>query len=61
MTDGATRIWDLATGKTTVGAKAGSYPQRSAIISPDNLRLAIASGGASVEGRNIEESCISMT
>jgi hypothetical protein len=52
--DGEIKIWDLGSGKTITGAKIGPYPQRSAIISPDNSRLAVEWGGGNVEGRDVD-------
>ncbi len=43
------KIWDLKTGKIIEGDKNGPYPHRSVIVSPDNRRLAIMSGGAYVD------------
>ena len=40
------KIWDIETGKLTTGAKNGPYPQKAAIVSPDNRRLAVQWGGA---------------
>ena len=42
----AIKILDLQSGKTTTGAKTGPYPKRTAIVSPDNSRLAVEWGGA---------------
>ena len=39
-------IWDVESGKKTIGAKVGPYPKQVAIISPDNGRLAVEWGGA---------------
>jgi WD40 repeat protein len=44
--ESAIKIWDVKSGKMTTGAKNGPYPQKTAIISPDNNRLAIEWGGA---------------
>ncbi|MBC7815754.1 MAG: hypothetical protein IAG10_02520, partial [Planctomycetaceae bacterium] len=40
------KIWDIETGKLTTGAKNGPYPQKAAIVSPDNRRLVVEWGGA---------------
>jgi len=47
--DGPIRIWSDKPETMITGAKGGTYPQRIAIISPDNSRLALAWGGAQVE------------
>jgi WD40 repeat protein len=52
--DGAIKICDIESGITITGAKGGPYPQRIAIISPDNSRLAVVSGGVHVEKREVE-------
>ncbi len=44
-TDGAIKIWDFESGTAITGARGGKYHQRSAIVSPDNSRLAITGGG----------------
>ena len=48
-TDGPIGIWSDKSETMITGAKGGTYPQRIAIISPDNNRLAVAWGGAQVE------------
>lgn len=53
-TNGAFKIWDMESGKSIAGARAGVYPRNIAFISPDNRRLAIAWGGVNVENREID-------
>jgi len=51
---GPIRIWDTETGAAITGAQGGQYPRYDTIISPDNSRLAILSGGGNVNHKEVE-------
>jgi WD40 repeat protein len=52
--ESAIKILDIESEKMITGATTGPYPKRTAIISPDNRRLAIAWGGSYVDQREVE-------